>query len=489
MKYFLVSLLILSSFSVWGQSSMRRCTLLPVTDSVGGAIGYKVFEEVEKELQASRWCTYVSNSEMISVFSRYRDNLASFLKNKEVIQTVAGKLNTGSILRITLTSELRGTELAMTVHADNGEDILFSEKTLLRSNEIPDIVSRVRNWLKMYSKMIPYDATVNGILGDQLTMEVGKDLPLKVGQKFIVKRLVSKKKHPLLKKVVDWNTIILAEGVIFNLSGTQALGIVKSYKVEQKLQNGDWVRFLDEVEEVKLPKEDKAPEDNNPGTLGVFSASLFGSSSSLSSSTATNGSNRWGGSQFGVDLRGELWLTRMYFVALEIMRGFGSYDKDSGSSTKNKLDVNSGTVKLTGGYKYLPIGFFFGPQIDLYAGYLNQSYGVTTDQSAGLSDGDNVFSGLLLGVGANVPLSREYKFYTRLEFLPFPSFSSDTDIYGSTSSVSSLDLEVGLRYQLTVKMSLDAGFEMRSNRAKFKGEVKDLTYRDNFLKLGASYNF
>lgn len=489
MKNLLVLILILLSFSTFAQSSMRRCTLLPVTDSVGGAIGYKVYEEVEKELRQSKWCTFVSNSEMISVFSRYRDNLSTYLKNKEVIQTVAGKLNTGSIIRITLTSELRGVELELTVHGENGEDILFNEKTLLKSNEIPDIVSRVRNWLQMYAKMIPYDATVNGILGDQLTMEVGKDLPLRVGQKFIIKRLVSKKKHPLLKKVVDWNTVILAEGVVFNLSGTQALGIVKSYKVEQKLQNGDWVRFLDEVEEVKLPKEEKAPEDNNPGTLGVFSVSLFGSSSNLSSSTATNGSNRWGGSQFGLDLRGEIWLTRQYFAALEIMRGFGSYDKDSGSTSKNNLDVTSGTIKLTGGYKYLPIGFFFGPQIDLYAGYLNQTYGVTADTSAGLSDGDNIFSGFLLGVGANVPISREYKFYTRLEFLPFPSFSSDTDIYGSTSSVSSLDLELGLRYQLTVKMSLDAGFEMRSNRAKFKGEVKDLTYRDNLLKLGASYNF
>jgi hypothetical protein len=489
MKSLLVLVLILFPLLAFSQSSMRRCTLLPVTDSVGGAIGYKVFEEVEKELRSSAWCTYVSNSEMISVFSRYRENLATYLKNKEVIQTVAGKLNTGSIIRITLTSELRGVELQMSVHADNGEDLLFSEKTLLKSNEIPDIVSRIRNWLKMYSKMIPYDATVNGILGDQLTMEVGKDLPLKIGQKFIVKRLVSKKKHPLLKKVVDWNTIILAEGVVFNLSGTQALGIVKSYKVEQKLQNGDWVRFLDEVEDVKLPQEDKAPEDNNPGTLGIFSASFFGGSSSLSSSTATNGSNRWSGSQFGLDLRGELWITRMYFVALEVMRGFGSYDKDSGTSTKKNLDVNTGTIKLTGGYKYLPIGFFFGPQIDLYAGYLNQTYGVTSDTSAGLADGDNIFSGILLGVGANVPLSREYKFYTRLEFLPFPSFSSDTEIYGSTSSVSSLDLEVGLRYQLTVKMSLDGGIELRSNRAKFKGEVKDLTYRDNILKLGASYNF
>ena len=33
--------------------SLRRCMILPIMDSVGGAIGFKVFEEVEKYLKKS----------------------------------------------------------------------------------------------------------------------------------------------------------------------------------------------------------------------------------------------------------------------------------------------------------------------------------------------------------------------------------------------------------------------------------------------------
>ena len=88
------------------QSSMRRCTLLPITDSVGGAVGYKVFDQVELELKKSNWCTYVSNSGLISVFSRYRENLPQYLKTKEVLRTVAEKLQVGSLIRGALSHDI-----------------------------------------------------------------------------------------------------------------------------------------------------------------------------------------------------------------------------------------------------------------------------------------------------------------------------------------------------------------------------------------------
>ena len=85
MKYILI-LLLLAPISSFAQSSMRRCTLLPITDSVGGAIGFKVFEQIEEELKKSNWCTYVSNAGLIHIFSRYRENLPQYLKQIPKIQ-------------------------------------------------------------------------------------------------------------------------------------------------------------------------------------------------------------------------------------------------------------------------------------------------------------------------------------------------------------------------------------------------------------------
>ena len=483
---FLITLFI--SFSTFAQSSMRRCTLLPVTDSVGGAIGFKVFEEVERDLKKSNWCTYVSNSSMISVFSRYRENLPQYLKTKEVLKTVAEKLKVGSLILVRLKNELNGMEVEMTVYGEDGVDIFFSEKALLNSDEIDLIAQTVKNWLDMYSKMIPYDAKINGILGDQITLDVGKGYPIQIGQKFIVKRPVAKKKHPLLKKIVDWETDVLAEGSVFNISDNQALGMVKVYKSDKKLKAGDWVRleeFRQDVINDPTLGEDKK-DDDSLGSLGILSVALFGSSSSVDTSTP-GGSKRMSGNLFGLDFRIEGWITRQYFAALEIERSLGSLKKSSGNPDKDSVNANNGVFKLTGGYKYLPIGFFYGPQIDIYTGYVNHTFDLDVSEVDGL--GKNSISGIVFGTAANIPLNREYRFFAQAEFIPFPSFNEDDEIFGTAKSVSAMELEIGLKYQYTTRMTVDGSLETMSRKAKFKGDFKEVSYKDNRLKLGVSFNF
>ena len=119
---FILLLVLIFPIHVFAQSSMRRCTLLPITDSVGGAIAFKVFENVENQLKKSNWCTYVSNSGLINMFSRYRENLSQYLKQKEVLKTVAEKLQVGSIIRVALVNEIKGVEIQLEVYGDDGED-------------------------------------------------------------------------------------------------------------------------------------------------------------------------------------------------------------------------------------------------------------------------------------------------------------------------------------------------------------------------------
>lgn len=483
---FFISLFIFS-LSTFAQSSMRRCTLLPITDSVGGAIGYKVFEEVEAGLKKSNWCTYVSNSSMIGVFSKYRENLPQYLKTKEVLATVAEKLKVGSLVLVTLKNELGGVEAEMSVYGDNGEDLYFSERTTLKSDDIESISLAIKNWLDMYSKMIPYDAKINGILGDQVTLDVGKGYPINVGQKFLIKRPVNKKKHPLLKKIVDWETEILAEGSVFNISDNQALGMVKVYKTDKKLVSGDWVRLEEFRQEViNDPNLDKEKDDESLGTLGILSVALFGSSSSVDTSVST-GSRRMSGNLLGIDFRVEGWITRQYFAALEIERSLGTLKKSSGSPTKSSVNANNGIFKLTGGYKYLPIGFFYGPQIDIYTGYVNHSFDL--DVSAADGFGKNSIHGIVFGTQANIPLNREYRVFAQAEFIPFPSFTDDDDIYGDAKSAAAMELELGVKYQYTPRMTLDGSLETLSRKAKFDGVNKEVSYKDNRLKFGVSFNF
>jgi hypothetical protein len=487
MKLIIFILVASLSFDLFSATlSMRRCSLLPISDGVDGAIGVKVFEQVEENLKRSNWCSYISNSGLMSVFYKYRDNLPRHLKSKKVLATLAEKLQTGSLIRVEIVNEIKGAEIKLDIIGDNGEDIYFSERILAQKNDIEAISDIVKNWLEIYSKSIPYDARVNGVLGDQITLDAGKGYPIKVGQKMIIKRVVGKKKHPLLKKIVDWDSEVLAEGAISSISDNQALGVIKIYKKDKKIQTGDWVRL--EEEQQTMVAESQSPEEplKTPGVLGVFSLGLFGSSSSLDTN-APSGSTRMSGRNFGIDTKAEGWITREYFAALEVAKALGSLTKSSGSPDKSKINTNFTAIKVTGGYKYLPIGFFYGPQIDLYGGLANFNY--NNDYSENDGFGSHSFSGVLLGTGANIPLNREYRVFAQAEFIPFPSFKDEDSVYGNPKSVTAMELEIGLKYNLNPGLTLDGSIEAVSRKAKFNGAYKEVSYKDSLLKIGASFNF
>ena len=42
-------------------------------------------------------------------------------------------------------------------------------------------------------------------------------------------QLIKKKKHPLLKKIVEWESRPVAKGKIYNVSRRQGLGLIKVY--------------------------------------------------------------------------------------------------------------------------------------------------------------------------------------------------------------------------------------------------------------------
>jgi hypothetical protein len=467
-------------------NSMRRCVLLPISDGLSGALGTKVFTELETYLKEAAWCQYQSNSDLLGIFSRYRENLHQHLKTSEVIRVVADKLKAGSIIRINLVKEINGLEIQLDVVGANGDDILFSEKSISNNDDLEVAAQTIRNWLEIYGKIIPYDGRIAGILGDQITLDISKGYSIKIGQEFTVKRLKGIKKHPLLKKIVEWDARVMASGKVFNISDNQALGVVKVYKTDAKLQVGDWVR-LEKLKDDKTLDELRYPVDNKDafGKLGIASFYLVASSSALNASAS--GSNRVGGYMLGFEGRAEAWVTRNWFGLFEIDRSLGTLKKTSGDLDSSKVDYQRGTFKLGGGYKYLPLGFFYGPQVDLYGGYSASTYKADVSEADGF--GEFGYSGFYLGVGTNFPLGREYRGILRAEFMPFPEFNDEDSVYGSAKSSSWLQMELGVKYQYSPSITLDGMLEMSSTKATFKGDVRSVSATDTALKAGASINF
>jgi len=202
--------------------SIRNCMLLPIVDGLDNRAGFKVFEEVESYLKESSWCSYKSNSELINVLGQYAKNLDSHLNNKDVLKVISDKTHAGSMIRVNLQMQVGITDVKVEIIGENGEDRYFKEQTQLHSSDISVIAQTVKNWLDVYEKTIPYEGRVKGILGDQFTIDIGRKSHVYNGSEITIVRAVSKKQHPLLKEVVDYETEKIAEAKIFDVSDNQA---------------------------------------------------------------------------------------------------------------------------------------------------------------------------------------------------------------------------------------------------------------------------
>ena len=86
---------------------MRRCMLLPIRDSVDGAMAFKIYEEVEYYLKESSWCYYRSNSAILDLLSNYKKSMDAYLENKEVLKILAEKTETGTLIKVKVTNRIK----------------------------------------------------------------------------------------------------------------------------------------------------------------------------------------------------------------------------------------------------------------------------------------------------------------------------------------------------------------------------------------------
>lgn len=483
--------LLMISFKSFADQSMRRCMLLPVSDSVGGAIGFKVFEDLEYYLKNSHWCYYRSNSDIIDILSNYKTNLHEHLKNAEVIKILGEKTRAGSLIRVHLKSDLEGMEIALDVLADNGEDFLFKERTRIAGNEIGEITQVLKNWLDQYEKRIPYDGRVIGVLGDQYTVDIGREYGVLANQTAKILRPTEKRKHPLLQEVIEYETEVIADGVIFHVVDNQSQGRVIAYQGNKKLAMNDWLVLTKNQDPEALEKVPYATVDEDKdysfGRIGSLTLSFVAGQGSATRLNTNQNINKVGGALWGADLNLEIWATRNFWFGFDFGKTVGTYKKKEGAATSPDNSVSPGYYKVKFGYKYLPLGFFYGPQVDGYIGYARYSYSFDTSTVDSLSNMS--FKGLLFGTRGTIPFMKKYKAYLELDFIFKPNFSEDVSLNGEADSRSNFNLGFGVIYDYTPVMSLTGGFDYSQNSAKFVNPERELKLKDTSFKVGAIFTF
>lgn len=488
-KYILIlSIFAFLNVKVFADTSMRRCLLLPVQDTLKNSVAYKVYDEVELFLKESNWCYYQSSAGILNILDKYKSNLNTHLKNPKILKLLASKMNAGSLIKIEMRPEVKGVEVKLEIIGENGEDKYFIRKSLITSATVDSLAQQAKYWLNEFEKIIPYSARVIGIIGDQFTIDMGKDVGIMPGDEVIIKRPIKKKKHPLLKEIVDWETRKIAQGKIFHSDRTQAHGKVYQYASNSALRSNDWVETI-KKREVKQQFNQRLGEDDEHkfGRVGTITVLGDLGSGSVTTSQADAIVAKIGGFAYGVDFRSQLWITRHIFTGVDFNKKFSSFSLKSGTLSNEENDISYGATKIKFGYKYLPLGFFYGPQIDMSVGYARYSYGLDNITDNIISA---TFSGIHLGAKASLPLTRLVKVYLDIDFIFNPGYTEDTVLYGEEDSATNFNLELGGQLKYSENVWIDAVISGQNSKAKFEDTpTQAISYKDTSFKIGASFIF
>ena len=487
MTTILISLLSFLALPTISQASMRSCMLLPILNEDGGRENFQLFENVEKYMKNSHWCTYRSNAEILDILEGHKKNLRESLKSTEVLKLVAEKTRSGSLVKIEINNRVQGKQVKLQVVGRTGEDIYFSKERDIPGGDIHASAQIIKEWLSTYAEQIPYDGQVIGVLGDQFSVDTGKDYGLLEGDEVAIKRVVAKKRHPLLKEVVDWETRIVATGNIFHSAQRQSQGKARDYQSQEKIQVGDWVSITKKKQVSQDSGNFYGENDYQFGKLGLLQTSLHLGSGSVRSNTAGGKTNRIGGLVFGGDFKFELWATRNFFINFSYAKGYGNYKKKEGDIRDNSLDESSVTTTI--GYKYLPLGFFYGPQVDTYMGYGKRTYGLDTQRSGDHGFTEFSFSGFLMGLKGGMPLVKDFRVFIQLDLIFSPGFEEGTKIYGEKDSSSHTALALGVDYAYSNALGINGEIGMVNSNADFKDPTREVKIQRSFLKIGVSYHF
>ena len=485
-KKYIILVFILMSFPLYSSESMRNCILLPVIDGLDNKLGFKVFEEIETYIKEGSWCTYKSNSELINILGQYSKNLEGHLENKDVLRIIADKTKAGTLIRVNLQLQAGVTDIKVEVVGENGEDKYFKEQTQLKSNDSSLIAQTVKNWLELYEKTIPYDGRVKGILGDQFTIDIGKKSHVFNGSEIIIERQTIKRQHPLLKEIVDYQTEKIGEAKIITVSDNEAQAKIINYDGQKKLKLEDWIKVRANEQRKAIEQITYSEKENDTfGKLGSIGLFLNLGTAAVAKTGVEDQSMK--GIMYGVDVEAEIWATRVYWLGLDVEQKFGTYSKNVGTFTTQKNAASSTFIRFKAGYKYLPMGFFYGPQIDAFVGFASYDYGLATNVADGFTE--VAFGGILVGTKGSIPIYDLIRIYLQFDFLITSSFKEKVEMLNSDDSSSNYHIEAGGQYKYAPNVTLSSGLSVLSNKANFQGTIKEEQFNDVSVKVGTIFAF
>ncbi len=455
-------------------SSLHKCFLLPITDSLEGTIGNALFAQIEENLQSSKWCDYQRNDGLIKILSKYNRKLNLALQNSDVIKLVGMKSKAGSIIRVKLKYTTNSIILSTDIIDDLGREYLFRYEEEMKSDKIEDLAKVVISNLNEYGESIPYQFQITEMMGNDLIGRIIGSNTFARGDTAIIERPVSPIRHPLLKKVVEWNTLKIGEASVEQVSPPFIR--VKLTGNTAPPKKGDWGSLLRPGEKQENKATAQKYSKKYPDIFEVEASAIITrpyAHNSLSG-TSEDLENKF---LLGARGIGHLIITRNIWAELGMNYEIG-LTGGVNSSSHTKLNFKTG-------WKFFPVKDMPGSFISPYIAYGNDTFDYNSDSSTQFVP--TTFKVISLGLYGNHQVADRYDVVVKLNFGVSSKVQADGGGFSGSGTASTGEMELGVRYDYDKEYDIYGGINYSKYSAKFGND--ELNYAAFNLVGGIVYSY
>lgn len=422
-------------------------------------------------------------------------------------------------LIVKVTKSVNLTSLKLTLFSGtDGQPLVqeqYQEKDLFQTEMVHD------RFLKMYENLknkLPFGGYVLSRRGDELTLNVGRDKEIEVGQKLTAVQILNLKRHPKYSFMTEAIKEVLGHLVVVKVEDHLSFVNVQYEKEPGLIEIGAKViiekpvslpaanlsesakqdrKKFNSIEEKDLaygkdPKEWTPPPQPQFGKVFVgFRLGDYTQDTQLvSGQTIDARSSLVPGVKLGV----EMWFTDKIIGLFNTTQTVFSVSNRLEGSSPSKISMSMSQYLLGFGYNFFMEDDFFGPKITLYGGYDMRSYKAASTEPTALTTMN--YSGVFLGLtGAfDLPLEKRTQLGADVKLYLFPSLSeSPTSSGDSKNTLTSFSFLVMHNWKANYNIKGELAFDYSSTNFRNGGTranpADSTTHKETSLTVGLEYLF
>lgn len=432
--------------------NIKSIIVAPTTDNVGGIYARPVEEHLKSLINQDKQWSLAEYPLSLGIRTETLDEKPADVQ-KILSATKAEALLTSRLIR-----GPRGLSITLTLFVGReGLPILQESLTDYKGFETEDVKREAGRLFENIKNKMPFRGVVMSRRGQQVTINIGSAYGLKSGMNVSIVQILKINRHPKLNFMIGTEKEVLGRVQLFKVEPYLSFGSIVMEKdpgvitVGSKVMPEEYVKYPAPVltpggkvlqDLSNRPDKDVAfgdsPEEWRPEAPPQFGKIelLAGLSAYTQNVNLTSAGSVSGDSNFtpNIAVRGEMWINPEWFFGVNLRQAVYSLDNGLSGSSPGKLNGSMSQYGVNFGYNFLLSNDFFGPKLQISAGYSNTTFAI--DDSNPTAFTRMQYGGFLLGFSGQFPVSDivPVDIGAKFDFYINPSLSENKSSGASSSN-------------------------------------------------------